>query len=77
MNLIGQTIKTHDNGYIGNVVEQEIAPVGVKARKGQGIGPNELYVAYAVRLDNGKPDTDWTHIIARSDEDAFAKYVVA
>jgi hypothetical protein len=75
MNLIGKTIKTHDNGYIGQVVEQELSPVGVKARQGQGIKPNELYVAYAVRLDGGKDD--WSHVIARSDEDAFAKYVVA
>jgi hypothetical protein len=76
MNLIGQTIKTHDNKYIGKVVEQELAPVGVKARLGQGIQPNELYVAYAVRLEDGKPE-EWSHVIARSDEDAFAKYVVA
>ena len=75
MNLIGKTIKTHDNGYIGTVVEQEVAPVGVKARKGQGIQPNEMYVAYAVRLENGKDDG--SHVIARSDEDAIAKYVVA
>ena len=75
MNLIGQIITTHDNKYVGKVVEQEVAPVGVKARKGQGIQPNEAYVGYAVRLEGGKDD--WSQVIARSDEDAFAKYVVA
>jgi hypothetical protein len=75
MNLIGQTIITHDNKFIGKVVEQEVAPVGVKARKGQGIQPNEMYVGYAVRLEGGKDD--WSQVIARSDEDAFSKYVVA
>ena len=76
MNLIGQTIITHDNKYVGKVVEQVVAPVGVKARKGQGIQPNEAYVGYAVRLEDGKPE-EWSQVIARSDEDAFAKYVVA
>ena len=75
MKLIGQTIKTHDNKYIGKVVEQVEAPVGVKARLGQGIQPNEAYVAYAVRLEDGKPE-EWSHVIARPSEVA-SKYVVA
>lgn len=75
MNLIGQTIKTHDNKYIGKVVEQVEAPVGVKARLGQGIQPNEAYVAYAVRLEDGKPE-EWSHVIARPSEVA-SKYIVA
>ena len=75
MNLIGMTIKTHDNAYIGKVVEQVEAPVGVDARKGQGIQPNEAYVAYAVRLEDGKPE-EWSHVIARPSEVA-SKYVVA
>lgn len=74
MNLIGMTIKTHDNAYIGKVVEQVDAPVGVDARKGQGIQPNEAYVGYAVRIEGGKDD--WSQIIARPDEVA-SKYVVA
>lgn len=74
MNLIGMTIKTHDNAYIGKVVEQEDAPVGVKARLGQGIQPNEAYVGYAVRIEGGKDD--WSQIIARPDE-VVSKYVVA
>ena len=75
MNLIGQTIKTHDNKYIGKVVEQVEAPVGIKARLGQGIQPNEAYVAYAVRLEDGKPE-EWSHVIARPSEVA-SKYIVA
>jgi hypothetical protein len=74
MNLIGMTIKTHDNKFVGKVVEQEDAPVGIKARLGQGIQPNEAYVGYAVRLEGGKDD--WSQIIARPDEVA-SKYVVA
>jgi hypothetical protein len=75
MNLIGMTIKTHDNKYIGKVVEQVEAPVGVKARLGQGIQPSEAYVAYAVRLEDGKPE-EWSHVIARPSEVA-SKYVIA
>jgi hypothetical protein len=75
MNLIGLTIKTHDNKYVGKVVEQVEAPVGYKARLGQGIQPNEAYVAYAVRLEDGKPE-EWSHVIARPEEVA-TKYVVA
>jgi hypothetical protein len=74
MNLIGMTIKTHDNKYVGKVVEQEDAPVGIKARLGQGIQPNEAYVGYAVRLEGGKDD--WSQIIARPNE-VVSKYVVA
>jgi hypothetical protein len=74
MNLIGKTIKTHDNKYVGVVVEQEDAPVGVKARLGQGIQPNEAYVGYAVRIEGGKDD--WSQIIARPNE-VESKYVVA
>jgi hypothetical protein len=74
MNLIGMTIQTHDNKFIGKVVEQVDAPVGVKARKGQGIEPNEAYVGYAVRIEGGKDD--WSQIIARPNEVA-SKYVVA
>lgn len=74
MNLIGMTIKTHDNKFVGKVVEQVDAPVGVKARKGQGIAPNEAYVGYAVRLEGGKDD--WSQVIARPSEVA-TKYVVA
>ncbi len=74
MNLIGMTIKTHDNKFVGKVVEQQDAPVGVKARLGQGIQPNEAYVGYAVRLEGDK--NDWSQIIARPSEVA-TKYVVA
>lgn len=75
MNIIGQTIKTHDNKYVGKVQEMEVAPVGVKARKGQGIQPNEAYVAYAVRIDESPKG--WSHLIARSDEEIVTKYLVA
>ena len=75
MNLIGFTIQTHDNKYVGKVVEQVDAPVGIKARLGQGIQPNEAYVGYAVRLENGKPG-EWSQVIARPNEVA-SKYVVA
>jgi hypothetical protein len=76
MNLIGQVITTHDNKFVGKVVEQVEAFVGYKARLGQDILPNEPYVSYAVRLEDTKP-SDWSQVIARSDEDAFGKYVVA
>jgi hypothetical protein len=75
MNLIGLTIQTHDNKYVGKVVEQVDAPVGIKARLGQGIQPNEAYVGYAVRLEDGKPE-EWSQVIARPSEVA-TKYVVA
>lgn len=75
MNLIGQTIKTHDNKFIGKVIEQVEAPVGVKARMGQGILDNEPYVSYAVRLENAKP-SEWSQVIARPEE-VVSKYVLA
>lgn len=76
MNLIGQTIKTHDNKFVGKVLSQEVAPVAEIHRWRQGIDPSEAYVAYAVELENAKP-SNWTQVIARSDEEAFSKYVVA
>jgi hypothetical protein len=76
MNLIGQTIKTHDNKFVGKVLSQEVVPVAEIHRWLQGIDPSEAYVSYAVELENAKP-SNWTHVIARSDEDAFDKYVVA
>jgi len=74
MNIIGMTIQTHDNKFVGKVVEQVEAPVGIKARLGQGILPNEAYVGYAVLLEGGKDD--WSQVIARPEE-VISKYVVA
>lgn len=75
MNIIGQTIKTHDNKYVGKVLEMEKAPVGVMARFGQGIWFDEPYVAYAVRIDESPKG--WSHLIARNDEEIVTKYLVA
>jgi len=74
MNLIGQTIKTHEHGYVGIVAEQNVTKVGAFARLINGINPNEAYVAYAVRLANGKP-TEWTTVIAKSDEAVLERYL--
>lgn len=75
MNLIGQTIKTHDNGYVGKVTNVEAIAVGSVARSRQGIKANEPYVAYAVE-NEGSPSF-WTTLIARNDSEIATKYLVA
>lgn len=75
MNLIGQTIKTHDNNYVGKVTNVESIAVGVLARVRQGLKPTDNYVAYAVE-NEGSPSF-WTTLIARNDSEIATKYVVA
>jgi len=72
--LIGYTIKTHDNKYVGEVKQVERHYVSPKFRKQFGIEENEPYVAYAVAIDESPKG--WTTLIGRDGMEIHKRYVV-
>lgn len=72
--LIGYTIKTHDNAYVGKVKAVEPIQVGVKARKQFGIEAGEPYVALAVEIEESPKG--WSTLIARDGFEIHKRYVV-
>ena len=72
--LIGYTIKTHDNAYIGQVKAVEPIYVGEPYRKQFGIEANEPYVAYAVEIDESPKG--WSTLIARDAGEIHKRYVM-
>ena len=72
--LIGYTIKTHDNAYVGRFNQVEPIQVGAYARKQFGIEANEPYVAYAVQIDESPKG--WSTLIARDGFEIHKRYVI-
>ena len=72
--LIGYTIKTHDNAYVGQVKAVERTYVHPVYRKQFGIEANEPYVAYAVAIDESPKG--WSTLIARDGMEIHKRYVV-
>ena len=72
--LIGYTIKSHDNAYVGEVKQVESIYVGKAYRKQFGIEANEPYVAYAVAIDESPKG--WTTLIGRDGMEIHKRYVV-
>jgi hypothetical protein len=72
--LIGYTIKTHDNAYVGQVKQVETIYVHPVYRKQFGIEANEPYVAYAVQIDESPKG--WSTLIARDGFEIHKRYVM-
>lgn len=72
--LIGYTVQTHDNKYVGQVKAVEPIYVGEPYRKQFGIEANEPYVAYAVEIDESPKG--WSTLIARDAMEIHKRYVV-
>ncbi len=72
--LIGYTIKTHDNAYVGKVNQVERIYVNPVYRKQFGIEANEPYVAYAVQIDESPKG--WSTLIARDGMEIHKRYVI-
>lgn len=70
--LIGLTIKTHDNEIVGKVVEVHPRQVGEKARGQFGIAPSEPYIALSVLMSDG----NWTTLIGRDGWELHKRYVI-
>ena len=73
--LIGLTIKTHDNAYVGKVKQVERTNVSPVYRKKFGIEANEPYVALAVQIDESP--RGWSTLIARDGFEIHKRYVLA
>jgi hypothetical protein len=74
--LIGYTIKSHDNKYVGKVTQVEPLRVAKQFRKQFGIEANEPYIAYAVEIEGSDSPTGWTTLIARDGMEIHKRYVV-
>ena len=72
--LIGYTIQSHDNKYVGQVKTVEPIRVGKEFRKQFGIEANEPYVALAVEIDESPKG--WTTLIGRDAMEIHKRYVV-
>jgi hypothetical protein len=76
---IGNTIKTHDNGFIGNVVTVE--PTLLTDKLLRQVGLTNGYVAYTVEYRTAESqsefDTDFTTAYAKNDSEIQSKYVLA
>lgn len=74
--LIGLTIKTHDNAYVGKVKAVEPIRIGLhaKVKNGLDIFEND-YVALAVEIEE-KP-SQWTTLIAKDGFGIHKRYVLA
>ena len=72
--LIGLTIKTHDNGYLGKVKTVEPIRVGREALRKNGLVAGEPYVALAVEIEE-KP-SQWTTLIASDGFGIHKRYVM-
>ena len=72
--LIGYTIQTHDNKYVGKVNHVGSIYVDEVYRKQFGIEANEPYVAYVVQIDESPKG--WSTLIARDGMEIHKRYVV-
>jgi hypothetical protein len=73
--LIGLTIKTHDNAYLGKVKAVEPIRIGVRAKIKNGLDPWENdYVALAVEIEE-KP-SQWSTLIAKDGFGIHKRYVM-
>lgn len=72
--LVGLTIKTHDNKYVGKVKQVERHYVSPKFRKQFGIEENEPYIALAVAIDESPKG--WSTLIARDGFEIHKRYVL-
>lgn len=72
--LIGYTIKTHDNAYVGKVKAVEPISVGVEALRKNGLTVGEPYVALAVEIEE-KP-SQWSTLIASDGFGIHKRYVI-
>ena len=73
--LIGLTIKSHDNAYVGKVKAVERIQVGREALRKNGLVAGEPYVALAVEIEE-KP-SQWTTLIAKDGFGIHKRYVLA
>jgi len=74
--LIGYTIKSHDNGFVGKVKavsEPFRLRIGAKIKNGIDIFSND-YVAFAVEIEE-KP-SQWTTLIAKDGFGIHKRYVM-
>ena len=73
--LIGLTIKTHDNAYVGKVKAVEPIRIGLhaKVKNGLDIFEND-YVALAVEIEE-KP-SQWTTLIAKDGFGILRRYAI-
>jgi hypothetical protein len=74
--LIGYTIKSHDNGFVGKVTQVERTYVHPVYRHLRGIEANEPYVAYAVEIEGSDSPKGWTTLIARDAGEIHKRYVM-
>lgn len=74
--LIGYTIKSHDNGYVGKVTQVSGRYVQPVYRKQFGIQENEPYVAYAVEIEGSDSPKGWTTLIGRDNMEIHKRYVI-
>lgn len=72
--LIGYTVQTHDNKYVGRVKSVEPIRVDKVFRKQFGIEANEPYVALAVEIDESPKG--WSTLIGRDAGEIHKRYVV-
>ena len=72
--LIGYTVQTHDNKYVGEVKQVGSIYVDEVYRKQFGIEANEPYVAYVVQIDESPKG--WSTLIARDGMEIHKRYVV-
>ena len=73
--LIGMTIKSHDNAYIGKVRAVEPIRIGVGAKIKNGLHPfDQDYIALAVEIEE-KP-SQWTTLIAKDGFGILRRYAI-
>lgn len=77
--ILGNTIKTHDNGYIGKIVSME--PTLLTNELLRKVGLTNGYVAYTIEYrtaeSQGEFDTDFTTAYAKNESELQTKYVLA
>jgi hypothetical protein len=74
--IIGYTIKSHDNGFVGQVKSvSEPFRLGVGAKIKNGLHPyDQDYIAFAVEIEE-KP-SQWTTLIAKDGFGILKRYAV-
>lgn len=72
--LIGYTVQTHDNKYVGQVKSVKPIRVDKVFRKQFGIEANEPYIALAVEIDESPKG--WSTLIGRDAGEIHKRYVM-
>jgi hypothetical protein len=77
--ILGNTIKTHDHGYIGKIVTLE--PTALTNEFLRKVGLANGYVAYTIEYrtpeSQSEFDTDFTTAYAKNESELQSKYVLA